>query len=163
MSLSKTGVSFIPFCPLTGYGKGGIVAETSSSGEEVAVSYTCHENSLKLADVTDRLVVLLALGTTYRVQTLALIELGNISKTSDGFEIKINDLIKISGPGANQPLLLTPRFIDKLTLCIASTLESYVTVTQPLRKIMEKLLKSRRPHKTANFFDSFDLFWFVAA
>lgn len=107
-------------------------------------------DSLNFVDLTNRLVLLLALGTAQRVQTLSLIKLNNISKNSNGYEIKIDELTKTSRPGACQPLLLLPEFTEKPELCIAKTLECYINVTEPLRGSNDTLLlTTRKPYKAA--------------
>ena len=67
---------------------------------------------LTLKQVSDKAVLLLALSTAHRVQTLASINIENILETSEGLEIKIPDAIKTSGPGKYQPVLYLPRFKD---------------------------------------------------
>lgn len=106
--------------------------------------------SLTLPQMTDRLVMLLALATAHRMQTLAAIKVSNIVKTDRGYEIRIDSLIKTSRPGACQPLLLLPRFTEKPELCLASTLEAYLVMTKDLRGHLEELLiTTRKPYKPA--------------
>lgn len=117
--------------------------------ESVAKLYPLH--SLNLVKLTNKLIVLLALGTAQRVQTLSLIKLSNISKKASGYEIEIRDLIKTSRPGACQPLLLLPKFTEKPELCIASTLKSYINVTKSLRGDIDTLLlTTKKPYKAAS-------------
>ncbi|CAD6208001.1 GSCOCG00012711001-RA-CDS, partial [Cotesia congregata] len=70
-----------------------------------------------------KLVLLLALGTAHRIQTLAEIKISNIVQTVKGLEIKIPERIKTSRPGAVQPLLKLPFFKEKPGLCIASAVK----------------------------------------
>lgn len=60
---------------------------------------------LPIERLTERLVLLLALGTAHRTQTLTAIKLSNIKRSVEGYEIEIPDRIKTSRPGAYQPLL----------------------------------------------------------
>lgn len=83
-------------------------------------------NELSLETLTERLVLLLALGTAHRVQTLASIKIANIKHNSEGYEIEIPDRIKTSRPGTYQPLLIVPKFTENPKLCIASTMEAYI-------------------------------------
>ena len=63
---------------------------------------------LSLEQITKKLVVLLALGTVHRVQTLSLIKIENINITLEGVEIKILDHIKTSRIGATNPIFFLP-------------------------------------------------------
>ena len=73
---------------------------------------------LSLSELTDKLVVLLALITAHRKQTISLIKINNIIKTDTGYEIEIPDRIKSTRVGAFQPLLILPMFSEKPELCI---------------------------------------------
>ncbi|XP_046473767.2 uncharacterized protein [Neodiprion pinetum] len=102
---------------------------------------------LKLKKVTKKLVLLLALGTAHRIQTLAAIKISNIIETQKGLEIKIPEHIKTSRAGAVQPLLKLPFFEHKPGLCIARTLLHYLTITKDLRGKEDYLLISfQKPH-----------------
>ena len=61
--------------------------------------------TLELQDLSLKLVMLLALGSAFRVQSLRLIKLSNIIVLPRGVEIEITDLIKTSRPGAEHRLL----------------------------------------------------------
>ncbi|OXU30413.1 hypothetical protein TSAR_012517, partial [Trichomalopsis sarcophagae] len=104
--------------------------------------------SLDLQNLTLKLVMLLALGSAFRVQSLALIKLNNIKKLSSGIEIRILDLIKTSKPGAAQPYAFFPFFAEKTSLCIARTLIYYLQATKDIRGDTQELLISfKRPYK----------------
>ncbi|XP_044585057.1 uncharacterized protein LOC123265399 [Cotesia glomerata] len=92
--------------------------------------------------LTEKLVVLLALGTAHRCQTLALIKISNIITSESEVEIRIPERIKTSRPGAPQPVLSLPFFQNKPELCIARTLNQYVTVTKDLRGSNDSLFIS---------------------
>ncbi|XP_074099933.1 uncharacterized protein LOC141528010 [Cotesia typhae] len=96
-------------------------------------------DKLSLRQLTEKLVILLALGTAHRVQTLSLIAIENISHNKNNVQIKIPDIIKTSRPGASQPLLVLPLFTDKPELCMANTLLEYIKKTEKLR-VNEKRL-----------------------
>lgn len=102
---------------------------------------------LNLKNLTLKVVMLLALGSAYRVQSLSLIKLNNIKLNNDGMEITITDRIKTSRPGSKQPKAFFPFFNDEV-LCIAKTTQAFIGRTQPLRGNEQTLLISfRRPHK----------------
>ncbi|KAL7299666.1 hypothetical protein TKK_0007425 [Trichogramma kaykai] len=76
-------------------------------------------NKLETIDCTDikiltyKTIMLLALGTAQRAQTLSLIKLSNITPVARGLEIRIPDIIKTSASERNQPLLQIPFFPEK--------------------------------------------------
>lgn len=94
----------------------------------------CTIRDSNLQKMSEKLVTLMALATAHRVQTLALIKIENIKRTQEGFEIEIPDLIKTSRPGQCQPLLDIRYFKEKPEICVASFLERYLALTEPLRK-----------------------------
>ncbi|CAD6241441.1 GSCOCG00009249001-RA-CDS [Cotesia congregata] len=89
--------------------------------------------NLSLTKLSHKLVTLLALCTAHRAQTLASIEVKNITVRENALEIKIAKLIKTSGPGRAQPLLVVPFFKEKPELCVATTLNFYVKKTKTAR------------------------------
>lgn len=107
-------------------------------------------NELTLDCLTERLVLLLALGTANRAQTLASIKLSNIKRNSEGYEIEIRDRIKTSRPGACQPLLVLPVFSENPALCIVSTIDEYLKATSHLRGDIDNLLLTiKKPIRAA--------------
>ena len=103
--------------------------------------------SLNLQRLTFKLVMLLALGSAFRVQSLFSIKLENINVSSRGVEIKIVDIDKTSRQGADQPYAFFPFFQYK-TLCIAKTLLHYIDCTKIPRGNFNRLLISyRSPHE----------------
>lgn len=72
-------------------------------------------DDMSLQDLSYKTVILKALSTVHRAQTIASIKISNTHKSVKGLEIKISDLIKTSGPGRFQPLLVLPKFKDDPT------------------------------------------------
>ena len=100
----------------------------------------------KLQEVTNKTIILLALATAHRVQTLSLIKVENIKQSGSGLEIKIPDLIKTSKPGALQPNLILPYFRETPKICVASAVLKYIGITQGIRANCEQLfISTRRP------------------
>ncbi|CAD6227234.1 GSCOCG00006045001-RA-CDS [Cotesia congregata] len=99
-------------------------------------------DSLSLKKLTEKLVVLLALGTAHRAQTLSLIKISNINTLETRIEIRISDRIKISKKGKVQPVLKIPFFREKPELCIANTLNRYLEVTKDKRNGNDSLFIS---------------------
>jgi site-specific recombinase XerD len=106
---------------------------------------------LSLEMITKKLVILLAICTAHRVQTLSLIKIENISISEDVIQISIPDLIKTSAPGREQPLLYLPYFKDNSSICPALTLKDYILVTQNKRISNHGalLLTYKAPHRAA--------------
>lgn len=114
---------------------------------EAGKLFPLEELSLQL--LTDKLVILLAIGTAHRVQTLSLITLDNIVESDTGVNIRITDPIKTTKAGSAQPNFFLPYF-DKSELCLASTILHYIDITKELRKESKKLiLCTKKPYKEA--------------
>ncbi|VEN46833.1 unnamed protein product [Callosobruchus maculatus] len=92
-------------------------------------------DSLSLRDLTLKLVVLLALTTAHRMQTLTKIKISNIVKCAEYVEIFIEDKIKTSGRNSLQPVLYIAYFSEKPALCLASTIELYIEKTKAIRPV----------------------------
>ena len=104
-----------------------------------------------LVNLTNKLVLFLALGSAQRLQTLASIKISNIIRTGIGLEIGITDMLKTSRIGAVQPVIKLPYFNVRKDLCIASTLDRYIEVTSSLRGSIDDLfITSRKPYKKAS-------------
>lgn len=102
---------------------------------------------LTLTELTEKTVMLLALATAQRAQTLSLIKTQNITLDETGYEIRITDLIKTSKPGKKQPLLKIPFFRDTPEWCVASTLKRYIEVTHNLRgNITNLFISTKKPY-----------------
>lgn len=106
---------------------------------------------LPLEKLTKKLVILLALCTAHRVQTLSLIKIENISISNTQINIAIPDLIKTSAPGRAQPTLTLPYFKEDPSICPALVLKDYILVTQNKRTGDQGtlLLTHRAPHRAA--------------
>lgn len=104
--------------------------------------------SLNLKQLSQKLIILLALGTAHRLQTLTSIRISNIIRSNQGMEIKILDRIKTTRIGSHQPVLKLPFFKEKPGLCIVKTLLHYLEITKSLRNDEDKLFISyRTPYK----------------
>lgn len=108
-------------------------------------------NQLSLEKITKKLVVLLALCTAHRVQTFSVIKLKCIIINTNGIEIVIRDIIKTSGVGRDQPVLYLPFFRENFSICPATTLVDYMSLTKDLRPsgIDHLLITVKRPHRNA--------------
>lgn len=106
---------------------------------------------LPLEKISKKLVVLLALSTGHRVQTLSLIKLKNIVVDSTGVKIGISDVIKTSAAGREQPVLILPYFQENRAICPATIVEDYIHITKNIRSEASShmILTYKRPHKPA--------------
>lgn len=97
--------------------------------------------SMNLERLTLKLVMLLAIGSAYRTQSLALIKISSIQFSSAGAEIRIVGLTKKSRPGSKQPYAFFPFFVNP-DLCVARTLQAYKNATQNIRGNEDQLFIS---------------------
>lgn len=106
-------------------------------------------SKLNFQELTKRTVILLALGTASRAQTLAAIEINNIKETKEGLEIRIIERTKTYKPGKARPLLCLPFFKERPDLCIANTVIQYLKVSANLRDKNSKhlFIAINKPHK----------------
>ncbi|XP_011883675.1 PREDICTED: uncharacterized protein LOC105570834 [Vollenhovia emeryi] len=89
-------------------------------------------DTLPLKVLSKKLVLLLALGTGQRVQTLASFRISQIL-FNDKLIIRIPDRLKTSAPGRSQPLFCFSPFAGNENLCIFSLMKTYIEVTKDLR------------------------------
>ncbi|XP_070519715.1 uncharacterized protein [Cardiocondyla obscurior] len=87
-----------------------------------------------LNTVVKKLVLLLALATGQRVQTIAALRLSQI--TIDGqLTVQVPDRIKTTAPDRYQPSFSFSRFNDHEELCVVRILEHYIERTRDLRPL----------------------------
>nr|CAI5867277.1 unnamed protein product [Callosobruchus analis] len=98
--------------------------------------------SLFLQLVSKKLVMLLALTSGHRVQTLSKINVHNLSIAEEGMEVRIAEKIKTSGKNVLQPVLNFPVFKDCPELCVASVIKHYMKITQPFRRWLKDVLRN---------------------
>lgn len=107
-----------------------------------------HNVDLSLKDLSEKLIILLALVTGHRLQTFSLMEVDQIREMSDHIEVRIPRRIKTSKSSEHQPNLIIPFYNDDKTICVASTLKLYLEKTRLIRGDVKSLFISfRRPHK----------------
>ncbi|XP_026827649.1 uncharacterized protein LOC113562416 [Ooceraea biroi] len=106
---------------------------------------------LSLEQLSLKLATLMALVTGHRFQTLTLIDVRNVEKRDEIFEIKIPERIKTSGIGCQQPVLAIPFYTQNVLICPATTLSSYLRRTSDLRTSHYKLFLSfKKPHEAVS-------------
>jgi integrase len=111
-----------------------------------------NNDAVNLEQLSKKLVMLLALTTGQRMQTLSFINMSNIKVFEDRIVINITNLIKTSSIGKAQPILNLPFFRSRPGICPASALQKYVLVTSPLRSNTEEhlILSYKKPHRSAS-------------
>ena len=103
---------------------------------------------INLRDLIYKLTMLCALVTGQRCQSLHLMNLDTMEKSSSSYRFVINALVKQSAPGRAQPVLVLPKFVEDKSLCVYSVLEEYVQRTHTLRNNESQLFISFvKPHK----------------
>ena len=89
--------------------------------------------SLSLLELSQKLVMLLALLSGQRGQTLHLLDIRNVYITDDSVKILIGDLLKTSKPNKHLGELNFASFPHNDSLCIVNILRIYMAKTQSLR------------------------------
>ena len=97
--------------------------------------------------MTYKLVILCALVTAQRSQSIHLMNLSTLQKKTDSYVFHIDQLVKQSGPSREEPALVIPKFPSHSSLCVASTLDEYIKRTAPIRGDENQLFISTiKPH-----------------
>ncbi|EFN81934.1 hypothetical protein EAI_02370, partial [Harpegnathos saltator] len=106
-------------------------------------------DSVPLNKVTMKLILLLALGSGQRTQTIASIKILQIQFSQDKFFISIPDRIKTLAPGRLLSLLMFSRFSNRPSLCITLLLKHYLNITSDLRSSLcdALLISCKKPHQ----------------
>ena len=103
---------------------------------------------IDLQNLTYKLVMLCALVTGQRCQTLHLMNLDYMHRDSSmSYIFHIDQLVKQSAPGKDQPVLNIPRFPSDSPLCVGSVLDEYINRTSSLRgKVQQLFISFAKPH-----------------
>lgn len=101
-----------------------------------------------MKDLTLKLVMLVALVTGQRGQSIHLMNIQRMTQTTTEFKFVIYDLVKQSAPGRAQPELILPAYKADQRLCVYSVLLEYLNRTKPLRGLESRLFLSFiKPYK----------------
>lgn len=106
---------------------------------------------VNLKTLTYKLVMLLALLSGQRRQTLHALDIGSMQLTSETCTFVITSLLKTSRPGKHlSPVRFVEYKLDK-NLCIIKHIEEYIQRTKVLRGEQSRLLISyQRPHRVVS-------------
>ena len=103
---------------------------------------------LTFKELTYKVLMLVALITGHRMQTLHCMDINCMQKLDDRYRFIIEQSIKSSKPGSAQPVLILPRFEANLDRCIYRFLTCFLDRTVDLRDNHSKLFISiNKPHK----------------
>ena len=103
---------------------------------------------IKLKTLTLKLIILCALVTGQKCQSIHLMNLEQMFIGPEFCKFVINDIVKQSAPGRAQPELVIPVFPAEPKLCVCTYLREYIKRTEPLRGEETRLFISYiRPHK----------------
>ena len=103
-------------------------------------------NILSLRTLSLKLVMLLALITGQRVQTLHSLDLTFMNIENDHVNIEIHEILKTSKPGKHLPPLSFPAFVEEPRLCIVTVLKEYIQGTEKLRKSRKRFATYTKPY-----------------
>lgn len=103
---------------------------------------------LSLKDLSLKLIMLLALLTAGRCQSLVKLNLIHMKEGKSSVTFTILDVIKQSRPGFSNPLIRLEAFASDRRLCVITVLREYISRTSQLRGSETQLFVSyNRPHK----------------
>ena len=111
----------------------------------IVLEYMSHNwplQGITLKELTFKLVMLVALVTGQRGQSIHLMSIRNMIVKEDSVEFIIQELTKTSAPGKAQPLLVLPMYKPDVNLCVVATLNEYIVRTAQLRPSVARLLIS---------------------
>lgn len=103
-------------------------------------------HTLSLRMLTLKLVMLTALVTGQRCQSLHLINLDYMTIYEQGVKFLIMEPVKQSAPGRQQPVLILPLYEDD-KLCAVTCLNYYIKCTNNIRTSSKLFISYSRPHK----------------
>ena len=105
-------------------------------------------HKLDLKFLTLKLVMLLALLTGQRVQTLHTIKLSDLILSKNSLKIKISELLKHSRPGKHLQMITVKAYAPDRRLCLVTVLLEYLRRTKSLRKHDKLFVGIIKPHGT---------------
>ena len=104
---------------------------------------------ISLKYLTFKLVMLLALTTGQRMQSLFLMDIRNLELDKEFVKIRFGDLLKQSRPGRHLSELFIEAFKPDYRVCVVLALREYLERTHSLRNDTNQLFISfHKPHKS---------------
>jgi hypothetical protein len=106
---------------------------------------------LSLKDLTLKTVMLMALVSAQRGQSLHMLSLENLDISKSTYKFGISAPLKTSRPGHGPPALEFKAYAPDKRICVYNYLRTYIDRTKKLRKKETKLFISyRKPHKAVS-------------
>ena len=103
--------------------------------------------TVSLKQLSHKCVMLLALLTAQRIQTIKKMTVQNVSFTFQGCEIFVNSVLKTTKPGKHLDTLKLPCYSNE-DICVVTHLKKYLSMTQSLRGDVQQLfITINQPHK----------------
>ena len=106
--------------------------------------------SCELRALSKKLVMLLALTTGQKCQTLHFLDIRNIEMDVSYVKFRIGDLLKQSKPGVHLHELYIESYQVNDNLCVVKCLKKYLEVTESLRSDTKLLVSTQKPYKGAS-------------
>ena len=104
-------------------------------------------STLALKELTYKLVMLIALVSAQRGQTIHLLNIKNMTKTESSYSFTITELTKTKKPGHKADIITLMAFTPDIRLCVYHCLEEYIQRTEKLRSDDGQLFISfNKPH-----------------
>ena len=108
-------------------------------------------STLALKELTYKLVMLIALVSAQRGQTIHLLNIKNMTKTESSYSFTITELTKTKKPGHKADIITLMAFTPDIRLCVYHCLEEYIQRTEKLRSDDGQLFISfNKPHNKVN-------------
>ena len=86
-------------------------------------------STLALKELTYKLVMLIALVSAQRGQTIHLLNIKNMTKTESFYSFTITELTKTKKPGHKEDIITLMAFTTDIRLCVYHCLEEYIQRT----------------------------------
>lgn len=103
-------------------------------------------NELTLQFLTYKTVILTALISAQRVQTLSYLNLSHLRKTDESFCFFIVDKVKQTRPGHVGLEVIFSKYHNDERICVYSALEAYIEKTRNLRHKSNLFISYRKPN-----------------
>lgn len=108
-------------------------------------------DELDLKELTIKLVLMLAILSGQRCQTIHMFNINDMKLTDEKCIFYINALIKQSRPGKHVPPIELSSFLENRKLCVVTTLQLYLEKTKNIRKAENQLFISfSKPYKAVS-------------
>lgn len=102
-------------------------------------------SKLSLLRLSQKLVTLMLLLSGQRGQTMHLLKCCNIECNDEMLILRIDELLKTSGPSSHLGEIVLPAYRENKNLCVVHTYRVYLTRTMQIRKSENLFISSQRP------------------